>query len=127
MKTKNALCLVVLMVVSGSGLAYGGSKSNGTNCTKPTFSTFTPTANSVVEANSSFSFRASSPTITDSISVTIKGQPIAITIVPKNQAGTEVTGTIPESAKGDFARITINALGPNGCKGSGGWLLNVAP
>ncbi|WP_394752992.1 hypothetical protein [Crenothrix sp.] len=127
MKTKNVLCLIMLMAVTGSGLAYGGSKSNGTNCTKPTFSTFTPAANSVVEANSSFSFRASSPTITDSISVTIKGQPVAITIVPKNQAGNEVTGIIPESAKGDFARITINAMGPNGCKGSGGWLLNVAP
>ncbi|SJM95117.1 hypothetical protein [Crenothrix polyspora] len=127
MKTKNTVCLIMLMAIGSSGLAYAGSKSNGTNCTKPTFSTFTPAANSVVEANSSFSFRASSPTITDSIVVTIKGEPVPVTITPKNQAGNEVTGVIPESAKGDYARITINALGPNGCKGSGGWLLSVAP
>jgi hypothetical protein len=127
MKTTNAVCLVMLMAVAGSGLAVAGSKSNGTNCTKPTFNTFTPAANSVVAANSTFSFRASSPTQADSISVTIKGQPVALTIVPKNQAGVEVSGTIPEAAKGDFVRISINALGPNGCKGSAGWLLNVAP
>lgn len=126
MKIKNALCLVMLTVATSNVWAYGGSR-NGNGCTKPTFSTFTPAANSVVEANSAFSFRASAPTIVDSISVTIKGQPIAVSFVPKNQAGTEVTGIIPESAKGDVVRVTINALGPNGCKGSGGWLLNVAP
>jgi hypothetical protein len=128
MKTKNALCLLLLMTVAGGAWAYGGSSNSSVRaCTKPKFSEFTPADKSEVAANSSFSFMASAQTNPDSISVTIKEQHVAISITPKNQAGFEVTGTIPETVKSSFARININAEGPNGCKGSNGWLLKVAP
>jgi len=36
-----------------------------------------------------------------------------------------VTGTLPDTLKGDFARINITADGPNQCKGSDGWLVKI--
>jgi len=128
MKTRNAICVLMLMAVTGSVWAYGGSSTSSIKkCTQPKFKVFTPPDKSEVTANSSFSFKASAPTNPDSISVTIKGQPIAITITPTKNTGFDVAGTIPESAKGDFARINIEAEAMDGCKGSDGWLLSVAP
>jgi hypothetical protein len=128
MQTKNTLFVLMLMTVSSSVFAYGGSPSSSVRaCNKPKFSQFTPADKSEVAANSNFSFLASAQTNPDSISVSIKDQPIALNITPKNQTGFEVTGTIPETLKGSFARLKIAAEGPNGCKGGDGWLLKVLP
>jgi hypothetical protein len=123
-----SLVILLLMAVSGSVLAYGGSPQSSTRaCTKPKFSQFTPADKSEVSAGSNFSFMASSQTNPDSIGVTIKDQHIAIDINSKGATGFEVTGKIPETLKGSYARINITGDGPNGCKGSGGWLLQVLP
>jgi hypothetical protein len=128
MQTQKTLYLLMLMAVSSSVFAYGGSPSSSVRaCTKPKFSQFTPADKAEVTANSSFSFLASAQTNPDSISVSIKDQAVAISIAPKNQTGFEVTGTIPETVKGSFARLKISAEGPNGCKGGDGWLLKVLP
>lgn len=128
MKNKIALCVILLIVTCDFAFAYGGSpQSSARACSKPKFSQFTPVDKSEVTANSEFSFLASAQTNPDSISVTIKDQPIAISITPKNQTGFTVTGKIPAAMKGSFVRIKIAAEGPNGCKGGDGWLLQVAP
>jgi len=125
---RDALFTLLLIIVSGTAFAYGGSPSSSVKaCSKPKFSQFTPADKSEVTANSSFSFVASAQTNPDSIGVTIKDQHAAITITPKNPAGFDVTGTIPETLKGSFARIKITGEGPNGCKGSDGWLVKVSP
>jgi hypothetical protein len=128
MKTKNTLSFLILLTVTAHAFAYGGSPSSSVKaCSKPKFSELTPTDKSAVAANSSFSFMASSQTNPDSISVSIKDQPAAITITPKSKLGFQVTGSIPEALKGSFARIKISAETTNGCKGTDGWLLKVLP
>jgi hypothetical protein len=128
MNNTNTLLILALMAVSCNVFAYGGSPSSSAKaCNKPKFSHFTPADKAEVAANSSFSFQASAQTNPDSISVSIKDQPIAISITPKNQSGFDITGKIPASAKDSFVRIKITAEGPNACKGSDGWLLKVNP
>ncbi|MGZ8136359.1 MAG: hypothetical protein ACXW1W_04555 [Methylococcaceae bacterium] len=124
MRLANTLWILALTIASNNVWAYGGSSSSKKACAKPKFTEFTPANNAQVAANSTFSFVASAGTNPESIVVTVKGQPVEVTITPKNQVF-EVTGKLPDTLKGDFARININADGPNQCKGSDGWLVKV--
>ena len=124
MKAYNTLWILTLMVVTSNVWAYGSSSSSKTACDKPKFSEFSPINNAQVAAKSAFSFIASANTNPDSIIVTVKNQPIDVTITPKNQ-NFLVAGTLPDTLKGDFARINIAADGPNQCKGSDGWLVKI--
>ena len=81
--------------------------------------------NSEVAPKSTFSFYASAATYPNSIKVTIKGQSIPVTVTPKYQ-GFQVTGRLPDTLKGTYARINITAKGPNQCEGSDGWLVKVS-
>jgi len=112
----------------GNAWAYGdsgGSSGSTDACNTVKFSAFTPGNNAEVAAKSAFSFFASEATYPKSIAVTIKGQSIPITVTPKNK-GFQVTGMLPDTLKGTFARINITAKGPNQCDSSDGWLLKVA-
>ncbi len=124
MKAYNTLWILTLMVVTSNVWAYGSSSSSKKACDKPKFSEFSPINNAQVAAKSAFSFIASANTNPDSIIVTVKNQPIDVTITPKNQ-NFLVAGTLPDTLKGDFARINIAADGPNQCKGSDGWLVKI--
>jgi hypothetical protein len=124
MKSYKPLWILMLMIATSNVWAYGSSSSSKKACNKPKFSEFVPANNAAVAAKSAFSFVASASTNPDSIVVTIKDQPVAITVKPKNQ-GFQVTGTLPDTIKGNFARISISADGPNKCKGSDGWLVKV--
>ena len=123
MKSYKPLWILMLMVATSNVWAYGSSSSKKT-CNKPTFSEFAPANNAEVTAKSAFSFTASGNTNPESIIVTIKDQPISVTVTPKNQ-GFQVAGTLPDTLKGSFARISITADGPNQCKGSDGWLVKI--
>ena len=123
MKSYKLLWILMLMIATSNVWAYGSSSSKKV-CNKPKFSEFVPANNAKVSAKSAFSFVASASTNPDSIIVTIKDQPVAVTVTPKNQ-GFQVTGTLPDTLKGNFARITITADGPNQCKGSDGWLVKI--
>jgi hypothetical protein len=114
----------MLMVATSNVWAYGSSSSSKKACNKPTFSEFAPANNAEVTAKSAFSFTASGNTNPESIIVTVKNQPVAVTVTPKNQ-GFQVAGTLPDTLKGSFARISITADGPNQCKGSDGWLVKI--
>jgi hypothetical protein len=123
MKLYKTLGLVTLMIISSNVWSYGSSSSTKA-CDKPKFSEFSPINNAEVATKSAFSFIASANTNPDSIIVTVKNQPVEVTVTPKNQSFL-VTGTLPDTLKKDFARISIAADGPNQCKGTDGWLVKI--
>ena len=123
MKSYKPLWILMLVIATSNVWAYGNSSSKKA-CNKPKFSEFSPPNNTEVAAKSAFSFVASANTNPESIRVTVKDQPVAVTILHKNQ-DFQVTGTLPDTLTGNFARIGITAVGPNKCKGSDGWLVKV--
>jgi hypothetical protein len=124
MKSYKILWMLTLLIVTNNVWAYGSSSSSKKACDKPKFSEFNPDNNAQVAAKSAFSFVASANTNPESIIVTVKNQPVAVTVTPKNQSFL-VTGILPDTLKGDFARISVAADGPNQCKGTDGWLVKI--
>lgn len=128
MKKFNYFYMLALIVVSCNSWAYGGGSSSSTKaCTKPKFSDFVPAENTEVAAGSIFSFTASGNTYPESIKVSVKGLPTATKVTPQNAGNSfKISGTLPESLKGSYARIAIDASAQNNCNGSGGWLVKIA-
>ncbi len=126
MKGSNSLLLIVCMATACQAGAYGGGSGGGNakSCAKPKFSQFQPEHHAVVAAAAKFSFLVSPNTEPNSIAVTVKGQPVDVTI-SKQAQGFLVEGRLPERITGDFARINITADGHNHCHGNDGWLLQV--
>ncbi|HSL01995.1 MAG TPA: hypothetical protein VK901_00470, partial [Nitrospiraceae bacterium] len=58
------------------------------------------------------------------IKVIIKGQSVPVTVVQK-QNGYKVSGKLPDTLRGAFAKININARGIADCEVSDGWLVKV--
>jgi hypothetical protein len=125
MKQHNCLWFFVLMMVTSTSWAYGSSSSSKA-CAKPEFTNFVPAEKTEVAVGSNFSFIASANTFPNTIKVTVKGLPTTLKVNPRNEGGFLVSGTIPSSLKGIYARITITADGQNNCKGDGGWLVKIA-
>ena len=125
MKLLHILLIVIFVTIHGNVWAYGDSSSSSTGDCKANFSKFSPANNAVVASPSNFSFFASAETSPKSITVTIKGQSIPVTVTPKNE-GFQVTGVLPDTLKGTYARISITAKGPGQCEASGGWLVKVS-
>ena len=125
MKQYNCLWFFVLMMVTSTSWAYGSSSSPKA-CAKPEFTNFVPAENAEVATGSTFSFIASANTFPNTIKVTVKGLPATLKVTPRNEGGFLVSGTMPSSLKGDYARIAITADGQNNCKGGGGWLVKIA-
>ena len=126
MKRSNCLLALALMLVTSTSWAYGGGGSSSKACAKPKFTDFVPAENAEVAAGSNFSFTASANTHPNSIKVTVKGLPATIKVAPKNGGNFEVSGTLPTSLKGTYARIAIDADAQSNCNGGGGWLVNIA-
>ncbi len=119
------MTVLILSSFSSTVFAYGSSGSSKKSCTKPAFTQFTPAHLAVVAPQSEFSFSASALTNSETIEVTVKKQPVDVTINKVNK-GYSVVGTIPESLKtGTFARVNIKATGTNKCVGNDGWLLKI--
>lgn len=119
--------LLTLLFSVGNCWAYGGGGAGGTKaCEKPKFSNFSPAENAEVAAGSSFSFTASKNTYPNTIKVTVKGQETEVSSNKKADGTFAVSGKLPASAKGGFARIAITADAQSNCKGSGGWLVKVS-
>lgn len=127
MKLNNTFWILALMLVANTGWAYGGGGSGGTkSCEKPKFTDFVPAENAQVAAGSAFSFTASKNTYPETIKVSVKEQSATIKADKKNDGTIAVTGKLPASVKGGYARITITADAQSNCKGTGGWLVKVA-
>lgn len=126
MKLQNALWVLASLAIHSTAWAYGMDSGGGAKaCAKPKFSEFKPEDNARVAAKSPFSFLASAETWPKSLKVTIKDQPVPITITPKNN-GFLVTGKLPDTLKGGYARINITAEGADKCTGNDGWLIKIA-
>ncbi len=125
MNRTTCLALVALLFSVNTCWAYGGGSSSSKACEKPKFSNFSPAENAEAAPGSSFSFAASKNTYPTSIKVTVKGQPVEVTSDKKADGTFAVSGKLPATAKGGFARIAINADAQSNCKGSGGWLVKV--
>jgi hypothetical protein len=126
MKPNKYLTTLVLILITSTSWAYGGGSSSTKACAKPKFADFVPVENSQVAIGARFSFSASANTHPNSIKVTVKGIPAEIKVTTKNTGIIEVSGTLPTSLKGDYARIAISAEAPNNCNGVGGWLVKIA-
>ncbi len=124
MKQFKFLWFFILMTMSSTLWAYGSSSSTKA-CAKPEFTNFVPADNANVTEGSEFSFYASTNTLPNTIKVAVKGLPATVKITPRNEGGFLVSGTIPASLKGEYARIAITADGQRNCKGNGGWLVKV--
>jgi len=118
------LTVLILAVFSTHASAYGSSSSSKKSCKKPKMSQFTPDDKSVVAAESEFSFTTSVLTNPDNIVVTVKKLPVPVTVESEGNAY-KVTGKLPATLQDTYARVTINAVGTNGCKTSDGWLLKI--
>jgi hypothetical protein len=116
---------VGLLALSQLGWAYGSGGGSTKSCEKPRFTEFVPADKARVAANSEFSFKASATTNPDRIKVTVKDQPVAMTVTPL-KLGYLIKGRLPDSLQDGFARVNIEAESQNKCKGSGGWLLNIS-
>ena len=123
MNIKKVLVIFLLSVFSVNVLAYGSSSSKKA-CKKPKFTQFSPPHLTVVAPQSEFSFQTSVLTNPASIQVRVKKQLVEVS-VDKINNGYSVTGKLPASLQGTYARIDIKAKGTNECKGNDGWLLNI--
>jgi hypothetical protein len=126
MKQYNCLWVFALMIVTGTCWAYGGGSSSSKACDKPKFTDFVPAENAEVAPGSAFSFTASKNTYPNTIKVNVKEQAVTIKVDKKNDGTFAVSGSLPVSAKGAYARIAITADAQSNCKGSGGWLVKIA-
>lgn len=126
MKSLSTLSLLLLMISLNTAWAYGGGGSSSSKaCAKPKFTEFIPGDKAEVDANSEFSFIASSNTYPESIKVTVKKIPVELTIEDKKGTAFKVSGVLPADLKGTYARISITADAPSDCRGTGGWLVKV--
>ena len=127
MKKKSILLLLVLSVFASCAMA---TRNRENECVKPRFSKFVPEQYSEVPPGSEFSFVASGNTMSDTIKVAVKKIEAEITIEDKD-IFYKVSGKLPDSLKGTFARITISAKGDSGksktaCRlAKGGWLIKI--
>ncbi len=124
MNTIKLVAPLIFVVFSTNSFAYGSSSSSKKACQKPKLSQFTPAHLSVVTPQSEFSFLASASTNPESIEVNIKKQSIE-TNINKTSSGYTVTGKLPASLQGSYARVNIKAKGTNSCPVSDGWLLKI--
>jgi len=124
MKLQNILWVAIVLIIPVNVWAYGDAGTGTGICKKVNFSEFMPVNNSEVAPQSAFSFFASGATYPNSIKVTIKGQSVPVTVTPKKD-GFKVTGKLPDTLKGAYAKIILDARGVNQCEVSDGWLVKV--
>jgi hypothetical protein len=129
--------LVTLCAVSFSGIGMaqstgghgghgGGSSSGSADCIKAKISRYTPEHLAVVAPGTEFSFAASGSNGPSHIHVSIKQQPIEITIEDKDTFYL-VKGKLPVEIKNSVVRISVSLKSKaSRCDAEGGWLLKVS-
>ena len=126
-----ALCICSIswaQSTGGHGGHGGGSGSGAANsdCIKAKISRYTPEHLSTVAPGSDFSFAASGSNGPGHIHVSIKQQPIDITIEDK-ETFYLVKGKLPKDIKNTVVRISVMLKSKFGkCDSDGGWLLKVS-
>lgn len=109
----------------GHGGHGGGSGGGDVSCIKAKMSRFNPEHMTSVAPGSEFSFAASGTNGPGHIHVSIKQQPIDVTIEDKDTFYL-VKGKLPEDIKNSVVRISVELKSKVGkCDAEGGWLLKV--
>lgn len=125
MKVYKRISFLVLMVIASASWGYGSSSSSS-SCAKPKFTEFNPVEHSQVPVGSAFSFVASANTLPDSIKVTVKDLPVKTNVLEEKNGTFKVSGSIQDSLKGVYARVSISGNSQNNCNDNAGWLLKIA-
>jgi hypothetical protein len=123
---KKTALLFLCLCFSSQTWAYGSSSSSKKACKKPDFSNFTPAHLSEIPPGSAFNFTTNNATNTQSLTVTVKNQPVDIHIEPQG-TNYKISGQLPENLADTYARIDINGKTEQGCKGQDGWLVKITP
>lgn len=106
-------------------IGHGGG-GGGSDCIKAKISRNKPENMATVAPGSEFSFAASGSNGPGHIHVSIKQQPIAVTVEDKDTFYL-VKGTLPEDIKNTVVRISVELKSKVGkCDAEGGWLLKVS-
>lgn len=119
------IAFFMLVVFGMNAWSYGSSSSKKT-CKKPKFTHFMPPHLTAVEPQAKFSFIASAVTNPKSIEVSLKNQPVNISI-DKKRSGYLVSARLPKTSRlqSDFVRINIRATSKKTCRANAGWLLKI--
>lgn len=106
-------------------IGHGGG-AGGMDCIKAKMSRNTPENLALVAPGSSFSFAASGSKSPEHIHVSIKQQPIVVTVEDKDTFYL-VTGKLPAEIKNTIVRISVNLKSKvSRCDFEGGWLVKVS-
>lgn len=109
----------------GHGGHGGGSGGGGPSCIKAKMSRYNPEHLASVAPGSEFSFAASGTNGPGHIHVSIKQQPIDVTIADKDTFYL-VKGKLPEEIKNTVVRISVELKSKvSACDAKGGWLVKV--
>ncbi len=125
MKGYKRISFLVLMVITSASWGYGSSSSSS-SCAKPKFTEFNPVEHSQVPVGASFSFVASANTSPESIKVTVKDLPVITNVLEEKNGTFKVSGLIPDSLKGVYARVSITGNSQSSCNENAGWLFKIA-
>ena len=106
----------------GQGADVGGVGQGG--CKPPVFTKFSPKNLAVVAPEAEISFMASNSTNLKTLTVTAKKKPVEL-VSKEVLGGFLVSGKLPSSLSGMYARIQVDGATIDGCPGSGGWLLKI--
>jgi hypothetical protein len=110
----------------GHGGHSGGSSSGALDCIKAKISRYTPEHLATVAPGSEFSFAASGSNGPGHIHVSIKQQPIEVTLEDKDTFYL-VKGRLPAEIKNTVVRISVSLKSKIGrCDAEGGWLVKVS-
>ena len=106
-------------------IGHGGGSGGGADCIRAKISRYTPEHLATVSPGSEFSFAASGSNGPGHIHVSIKQQPVDVTIEDK-ETFYLVKGKLPEDIKNTVVRISVTLKSKVGrCDTEGGWLLKV--
>ena len=97
-------------------------------CVKPRFSKMLPADKSEIDPGSAFSFVASKLLDPRTLTIKLKDTEVNDYQVRNKQTFYRVSGTFPDSVKGQWARVHIRGVsteGGQGCYKDGGWLLKI--
>lgn len=112
---------------TGGHGGHGGSNgSSAVDCIKAKISRYTPEHLASVRPGSEFSFAASGSNGPGHIHVSIKQQPVEVTVEDKDTFYL-VKGKLPDQIKNTVVRISVSLKSKVGrCDSEGGWLVKVS-
>ena len=122
----SALCLSQAAWAQSTGHIGHGGGSGGDACIKAKISRIKPEHLATVPPGAEFSFAASGSNGPGHIHVSIKQQPIPLTIEDK-ETFYWVKGKLPDDIKNATVRVSVNLKSKVGkCDAEDGWLLKVS-